>query len=78
MNRYSAIAVNPEKNPGVNIDESNRFIDWITSNETKTFIGEFGVAEFGQPLFVPLYPPECSQPPFNCTTCSPGKVNATA
>ncbi len=78
MNRYSAIAVNPEKNPGVNIDEANRFIDWITSNETKEFIGDFGVAEFGQPLFVPLYPPECGLPPFNCTTCSSGKVNATA
>ena len=78
MNRYSAIAVNPEKNPNVNIDEANRFIDWITSNETKEFIGNFGVAEFGQPLFVPLYPPECSQPPFNCTTCSSGEVNATA
>jgi len=78
LNRYSAIAVNPEKAPGVNIDEANKFIDWITSNETKEFIGNFGVEEYGQPLFVPLYPPECTQPPFNCTTCSgPGNVTTT-
>ncbi|WP_332448704.1 substrate-binding domain-containing protein [Methanoculleus sp.] len=76
LNRYSAIAVNPDKAPGVNIDEANRFIDWITSNETKAFIGNFGVEEFGQPLFTPLYPPECTEPPFNCTTCS-GGANAT-
>ncbi len=77
MNRYSAIAVNPEMAPGVNTDEANTFIDWVTSNETKEYIGNFGVEEFGQPLFTPLYPPECTEPPFNCTTCS-GSVNATA
>ncbi|HOI58567.1 MULTISPECIES: substrate-binding domain-containing protein [unclassified Methanoculleus] len=76
MNRYSAIAVNPEMAEGVNIDEANNFIDWITSDETKEFIGNFGVEEFGQPLFIPLYPPECTEPPFNCTTCS-GQGNAT-
>ena len=78
MNRYSAIAVNPEMAQGVNIDEANRFIDWITTNETKEFIGNFGVEEFGQPLFTPLYPPECTEPPFNCTTCSSGETNTTA
>lgn len=78
MNRYSAIAVNPEMAQGVNIDEANRFIDWITTNETKEFIGNFGVEEFGQPLFVPLYAPECTEPPFNCTTCSSGEMNTTA
>lgn len=77
MNRYSAIAVNPEMNPGVNIDEANQFIAWLVSDETKEFIGEFGVEEFGQPLFTPLYAPECTEPPFNCTTCS-GEESATA
>ena len=76
LNRYSAIAVNPEKASGVNIDEANRFIDWIISNETKEFIGEYGVAEFGQPLFIPLYEPECTGPPFNCT-CT-GNVSVAA
>ncbi|MDK2916616.1 MAG: tungstate transport system substrate-binding protein [Euryarchaeota archaeon] len=77
MNRYSAIAVNPEMAQGVNVDEANRFIDWLTTDETKEFIGNFGVAEFGQSLFIPLYPPECTESPFNCTTCS-GEMNATA
>ncbi len=76
LNRYSAIAVNPEKASGVNIDEANRFINWIISDETKEFIGEYGVSEFGQPLFIPLYAPECTEPPFNCT-CT-GTVGATA
>jgi tungstate transport system substrate-binding protein len=77
LNRYSAIAVNPEMAEGVNIDEANNFIDWITSNETKEYIGNFGVEEYGQPLFIPLYPPECTEAPFNCTSCS-GGANATA
>lgn len=77
MNRYSAIAVNPEMAEGVNIDEANNFIDWLTTNETKEFIGNYGVEEYGQQLFTPLYPPECTEPPFNCTSCS-GEANATA
>jgi len=76
LNRYSAIAVSPEMAPGVNIDEANNFINWIISDDTKAFIGEFGVEEFGQPLFVPLYEPECTEPPFNCTCAGP--VNETA
>jgi len=76
LNRYSAISVNPEQVPGVNINEATNFTNWITSNETKEFIGNFGVEEYGQPLFVPLYAPECTQPPFNCTCAEP--VNATA
>lgn len=76
LNRYSAIAVNPEMASGVNIDEANDFINWIISDDTKEFIGEYGVSEFGQPLFVPLYAPECTEPPFNCTCSEP--VNATA
>jgi tungstate transport system substrate-binding protein len=76
LNRYSAIAVNPESVQGVNIDEANNFIDWLISDETKEYIGNYGVEEYGQPLFVPLYAPECTEPPFNCTCAEP--VNATA
>ena len=76
LNRYSAIAVNPDMASGVNIDEANNFINWLISDETKEFIGEFGVEEFGQPLFVPLYEPECTEPPFNCTCAGP--VTATS
>ncbi|WP_292407534.1 MULTISPECIES: substrate-binding domain-containing protein [unclassified Methanoculleus] len=70
LNRYSAIAVNPERHPGVNAEGAADFINWLAANETKQMIGEFGAAEFGKPLFTPLYPPECTEPPFNCTSCS--------
>jgi tungstate transport system substrate-binding protein len=75
LNRYSAIAVNPDTVPGVNFEEANAFINWLISDETKDFIGNFGVEEYGEPLFVPLNPPQCSEAPFNCT-CS-GDVEPT-
>jgi len=71
MNRYSAIAVNPEKYPDVNAKGAADFINWLISDEGKQLIGDFGKAEFGKPLFVPLYAPECAQPPFNCTCAEP-------
>ena len=33
LNRYSAIAVNPAKNPNVNIVQADRFINWLISDE---------------------------------------------
>lgn len=71
MNRYSAIAVNPAKYPGVNARGAADFINWLISDEGKQLIGDFGRAEFGKPLFVPLNAPECTQPPFNCTCAEP-------
>ncbi len=71
LNRYSAIAVNPAEHPGVNAQGAAEFIDWLATNETKQMIGEFGAEEFGKPLFVPLYDPECTEPPFNCTCAEP-------
>ena len=53
FNQYGIIAVNPEKHPGVNIEGANTFIQWITSGRIQELIGEFGVAEFGEPLFIP-------------------------
>ena len=53
FNQYGIIAVNPEKYPDVHIDAANTFIQWITSDEIQKLIGEFGVAEFGEPLFIP-------------------------
>ncbi|MDG6256865.1 MAG: substrate-binding domain-containing protein [Methanomicrobiaceae archaeon] len=72
LNRYSAIAVNPDTVPGVNFEEANAFIEWLISDDTKEFIGNFGVEQYGEALFTPLYPPECSEAPFNCTCTSEG------
>lgn len=53
LNQYGVIAVNPAKNPSVHVDLANAFIEWIKSDETQIKIGEFGVKEYGEPLFVP-------------------------
>lgn len=53
LNQYGVIAVNPEKYPDVNNEAANTFIEWICSPEVQTLIGEFGVEEYGEPLFFP-------------------------
>jgi tungstate transport system substrate-binding protein len=53
FNQYGIITVNPEVHPEVNIEEANAFIEWITSDRIQELIGQFGVAEFGEALFVP-------------------------
>lgn len=66
LNRYSAIAVNPVKHPNVNINEANRFINWLISDEGKQFVGEFGKENYGKSLFTPLIGGDCSKEPFKC------------
>ncbi len=53
FNPYGVMAVNPNKGAHIQADLADQFIDWLISEETKAMIGEFGVAEFGAPLFVP-------------------------
>ena len=53
FNQYGIIAINPERHPEVNIEGANIFIQWITSVRIQEWIGEFRVAEFGEPLFNP-------------------------
>jgi tungstate transport system substrate-binding protein len=67
LNRYSAIAVNPAKNPNVNIVQADRFINWLISPEGRTIVGTYGVDQYGKQLFVPLFPDACNTTPFNCT-----------
>ena len=69
LNRYSAIAVNPAKNPNVNIVQADRFINWLISPEGMKVVGDYGVAQYGKSLFTPLAPGVCNVTPFNCT-CS--------
>lgn len=52
LNPYGVIPVNPNKD-GINEDLAQDFVEWITSEETQTAIGEFGVDTYGQPLFYP-------------------------
>ena len=53
LNQYGVIAVNPEKYPDVNNEGANAFIEWICSDEIQKLIGEYGVEEYGEALFVP-------------------------
>jgi len=50
-NIYSIIAISPERWENTNIDGSNAFIDWMTSEKGLGLINQFGVAEYGQQLF---------------------------
>ena len=53
LNVYHVITVNPEKWSQVNLEGAKAFADFITSPEGQQIIAEFGVEEFGQPLFFP-------------------------
>ena len=53
FNPYGVIAVNPDKSPAIQADLADQFVDWLVSLPTQEVIAEYGVAEFGQPLFVP-------------------------
>jgi len=53
LNVYHVISVNPEKCSAVNATGATAWADFLVSPEGQAMIGEFGVEEFGQPLFVP-------------------------
>lgn len=53
FNPYGVIAVNPDKGEQIHADLANQFIDWLISVPTQEKIGQFGVEEFGSPLFTP-------------------------
>lgn len=53
LNQYGVIAVNPEVYPDTNIDGANAYIEWLCSEEVQELIADFGVEEYGEPLFFP-------------------------
>lgn len=53
LNVYSAIAISPESDPGTNIEMANNLIAFLTSPEIQQLIGDYGVADYGRPLFFP-------------------------
>ena len=53
LNVYSAIAVNPEKVPGVKIGMANNLISFLISPEIQELIGDYGIKEYGMQLFTP-------------------------
>jgi tungstate transport system substrate-binding protein len=54
LNVYSVMEVNPANGPRVNAAGGRAFAEFLLSPETQAVIKTFGVAKYGQPLFVPI------------------------
>jgi tungstate transport system substrate-binding protein len=52
-NIYHAYVVNPGKHPTAKRAEASRFVRYLTEPKTQAWIGQFGRAKYGEPLFVP-------------------------
>jgi len=57
VNTYGVIAVNPTKSPQIKAELADRLIDWLISVPAQEKIGQFGLEEFGTPLFNPASEP---------------------
>lgn len=53
FNQYGIIPVDPGKNDIINNDGAMEFMNWLLGEEAQNLIKDFGVEEYGQPLFVP-------------------------
>lgn len=53
LNIYHVMQVNPERFDAVNEAGARAFAEFLVSDEAQALIREFGIAKFGQPLFVP-------------------------
>ncbi|MFU8771522.1 MAG: substrate-binding domain-containing protein [Anaerolineales bacterium] len=53
FNPYGVISVNPDKHADIRNALAEIFIDWIISVPVQEKIAEFGIEEFGAPLFIP-------------------------
>lgn len=53
FNQYGIIPVDPSKNESINSEGAMEFMNWLLSDEAQGLIEEFGVEEYGQPLFIP-------------------------
>ena len=54
LNLYSVMEVNPANGPRVNTAGGRAFADFMVSADVQKVIKTFGVAKYGQPLFVPV------------------------
>jgi tungstate transport system substrate-binding protein len=59
INIYHVITLNPANGPHINSEGGEAFLTFLLDPATQAFIGEFGVEEFGQPLFTPCADNSC-------------------
>jgi tungstate transport system substrate-binding protein len=52
-NIYHVYVVNPGKHPTAHADPARRFVKFLVDPETQAWIGQFGRAKWGEPLFIP-------------------------
>lgn len=55
FNQYGVLPVNPEKFETINYEGAVKFMEWITREDIQQLIGEYGIEEYGQALFIPNY-----------------------
>ncbi len=53
-NTYSMIVVSAKRFAESNVEGAQAFVDWIRTEQARKLIAEFGVAEYGEPLFFNL------------------------
>lgn len=53
LNVYHAIVANPERYPNVNVAGARAFTAFLVRDDVQRIIGEFGVEDYGEPLFFP-------------------------
>jgi tungstate transport system substrate-binding protein len=53
LNIYSVITIDPKKNERINATGGQAFADFVVSAPAQALIKDFGVAKFGEPLFIP-------------------------
>jgi len=56
LNYITLIPVNPEKFPNINAEGARKFVEWLVSEEGQRIVKEFGVDQYGEPLFFPNSP----------------------
>ncbi|MCL2122289.1 MAG: substrate-binding domain-containing protein [Clostridiales bacterium] len=57
LNQYSVMVVNPDKNDKINYLAAMQFSDWMLSEKGQALINDYGVSEYGKPLFFANYKP---------------------
>ncbi len=53
LNPYGVIVVSPSRGADLQVQWAETFVDWLISVPVQQKIAQFGVDEFGQPLFFP-------------------------
>lgn len=53
LNVYHVMQVNPDRFDGVEAEGGQAFVEFMVSDAAQEMIRDFGVEEFGQPLFIP-------------------------